>query len=62
MQQPAAAAQQNPMYAQVRADVVQRARNYLSKVPGAIRGKMGPARPSKLPAYLVRFGLPMKKR
>ena len=46
------------MYAQVRADVVQRARNYLSKVPGAISGQSGHNQTFKAACRLVQlFGL-----
>ena len=45
------------MYAQVRANLVQRARNYLAKVPGAISGDGGSNQTFKAACILVRFGL-----
>ena len=57
MQQPVVAQRQNSLYASVRADLVQRARNYLAKVPGAISGQGGHNQTFKAACRLVGFGL-----
>ena len=57
VQKPANVEQPNTLSAGMRADLVQSARNYLAKVPGAISGQGGSNQTFKAACKLARFGL-----